>query len=453
MFWLYLTLAGTIALYELCRKRHVLVDWMSLLNIYVLIYYVSVPLVHQYQPDGVSWRTLSLFPEASSSGWVFTAIVLTHASVILGYELGRRHPLASSHLSIRWIDGRIAFAYSAAVILVFGMVSTVAAAGSGGITQAILSASEVRAGRASRGLVAYAEYAFEIAPLALILVFSLRSYSGLKRSLRWPLLTLIFFVVMYLALMAAGRGKLLTPFVLGYLLWVNSAQGNERKRVLPVVTILLVLTVALTVAYGKAAFWELKSLSSGVDVFMDRTVARQSRLLGDASLMTALTSVLGYFDHYLVSVHLAIEHPEAYQAPRMLLDWPRAVVSYSPGLEQPDFVVTGTPSGHGRDVLRSAGMLFVGYVPPGWVAMNYINMLWPGVLMISVISGYLAGIASEIIAEHARNERALMGLYIVLGWIWVMYGFSADPFMAIPLLILLILIFAPILACLRVRCA
>ena len=85
---------------------------------------------------------------------------------------------------------------------------------------------------------------------------------------------------------------------------------------------------------------------------------------------------------------------ETYQVPRLFFDWIRTFIDVLPGVRQPDFFVSNTPSGINRDFLGKDG-----YVPPNIIAMKLMNggVLW--LALGSFLSGMVGGWMNKIFIE------------------------------------------------------
>jgi uncharacterized membrane protein YeaQ/YmgE (transglycosylase-associated protein family) len=110
----------------------------------------------------------------------------------------------------------------------------------------------------------------------------------------------------------------------------------------------------------------------------------------------------------------------------LFFDWPRALIEIIPGISQPEFVVSHTPSGLNREFFSAEG-----YVPPGWIAMKLINGGIPWLVFGTFIAGAIGGYLNRVIWAAWDTSPMVPGLFTFLAFFWKDYIVGPDPFMVV----------------------
>ena len=275
-------------------------------------------------------------------------------------------------------------------------------------------------------------------PVAAVLFFSF--WRSRARTVRLP--AFIAFGVAFVAAVAyalgtAGRGNIGFVFLALLITWLNLDQrGVTVKKAILVV--IFAVFIFFLVTYGKSAIWTLGALSGGVQAYIDAFISHRewySSAAGTSGLVRTLIDLLRNMDHALVSVYTSMHFVDAYQVPRLFFDWPRAFVELIPGVSQPEFVVSQTPSGLNRDFLDADG-----YVPPGWIAMKLINGGFPWLILGTFIAAFLGGYLNRLLWATWRSSPMLPGVFTVIAFFWKDHLLGPDPFMVVmsnvPLMVL-----------------
>lgn len=435
----YGSMMFAIVLYELARPKLVLVDFLSLFHVFFVFTYLAPPIAFLANPAMTGdWRFLALVPEAATSGLVLVTIAIGYLSLIVGFHLGvRQRAEVYPELGFRY-GTRTQFV-SLLAFLVAGLLAFLAYAhGHGGILELVLKGKDIRTQRQHAGVMQYFGFFAAVLPIAAMLLFSFwRCGNRAMRKWAWVAFGVAFVTALAYALGTAGRGNI--GFVLLALLitWLNlDRRGVTVKKFL--VISLFAVFVFLLITYGKSAIWTLGALADGIPAYFNALVSHRqwySSAAGSTGLGSTLVDFLRNIDHAVVSIFTSLHYPEAYQAPRLIFDWPRALVELVPGVSQPEFVVSHTPSGLNRDFFNADG-----YVPPGWIAMKLINggVLW--LALGTLIAGTIGGYMSRVIWAAWYSSPVVPGLFTLLAFFWKDYIVGPDPFMVVmsnlPLLLL-----------------
>jgi len=180
------------------------------------------------------------------------------------------------------------------------------------------------------------------------------------------------------------------------------------------------------VIYGKSVIWSLWALDNGLPAFYEAFVEHQEWYVKSSSsgIIFSIIAFLRNMDHGLVTVYLSLTNPDIYESPRLFFDWPRAFLELIPGISQPEFIVSNTPSGLNRDFFNNDG-----YIPPGWVAMKIINggILW--LFLGSLFAGFIGGYLNKLLYLNWNSSPIIPGLFIYFAFFWKDYIVGTDPFM------------------------
>lgn len=426
----YVSMLSAIVLYELVRPKVVLVDFLSLFHAFFVFTYLAPPIVFIANPAlAGEWRFLSLVPQAATSGLVLAAIVVGYLALNLGFHIGARQP-AQSYPKITFRYGTRTQLVCLVVFMVVSLAAfLVYAFGHGGIIELVLTGKDVRTQRQHAGIMQYFGYFAAGLPVAAMLFFSFWR-CGPRNTRRWALVIfgLTLAAALAYALGTAGRGNIGFIFLGLLITWLNlDRRGITLKK--SIVITLFAVFVFLLITYGKSAIWTLGALAGGIQAYFDAFLSHRAwyaSAAGQEGLGITLVDFLRNIDHALVSVFTCLQHPEAYQAPRLFFDWPRALVEIVPGISQPEFVVSQTPSGLNRDFFGTQG-----YVPPGWIAMKLINGGFPWLVLGTFISGGIGGYLNRAIWAAWGTSPLVPGLFTFLAFFWKDYIVGPDPFMVV----------------------
>lgn len=427
----YGVLIGFIAVYECFRKKEVLVDFLTIFNAYFVFTYLLPALVFiVFSEQASDWRFLGQYPEAAKSGMVAISVSVGYLSLLFGFFLGQHQPRARYPMIIfKFGEGT----QLAVLVAFFGACFTgflIYASGHGGVIELMLTGKEIRTQRQHAGLLQYFGYLASGLTLAALLFFSFRKCASrtFTRRLSGVIYLVAFLSALAFAVGTAGRGNIGLLFLVVLITWINLDQSGLTLRKLMGLAVFSGF-LFLLVAYGKSAIWTLGSLSSGPYAYIEAFLAHHSwygAAGGAAGVQENLVLFLRNMDHAVVSVYLALFQPDVYQAPRLFFDWPRAVLELVPGVSQPDFVVSQTPSALNREFLGADG-----YVPPGWVAMKLINGGFAWLIVGALIAGFLGGYLNRLAALAWQASPLMPGLFTFLGFFWNDYLVGPDPFMVI----------------------
>ena len=424
----YILLLAFVFFFEMLRKKYVFVDFILLFNVYFVFSYLIPAIAFLSASEQFSeWRFLAIVPQSMDSFLVFFAVLIGYLAIIVGYQIGVKQN-ANVYPNIGFKYGEKT---QLALVMVFFLIISFAffayAYGHGGIIELILSGKDIRAGRQSAGVYQYAEYFSQGLPLSMLLFYSFKKYAR-KQSIRS--FTSCFFLLSFpLSLInavgTAGRGKIGFVFLLFLFFWWNfDGPKISKKKIFTMLFFLLF--VFFLVTFGKSAIWTLHALSDGPIAYLE-AFQRHRELhveTGGIGFSGYLTAFARNVDHGLVSVYLALHNPEIYQTPRLFFDWPRAFIDIVPGISQPEFIVSSTPSGLNRDFLGVEG-----HVPPGWVAMKIINggVFW--LLAGSLIAGFIGGYLNRVLYQSWHSSPIMPALFIYIAFFWKDYIVGTDPFM------------------------
>lgn len=426
----YASMLCAIVLYELARPKLVLVDFLSLFHVFFVFTYLAPLIAFLANPTLTGdWRFLALVPEAASSGLVLAAIVIGYLSLIVGFHIGmRQRAEAYPEFGFRY-GTRTQFVCLLAFLIV-GLVAFLAYAfGHGGILELVLKGKDIRTQRQHAGVMQYFGYFAAGLPIAAMLFFSFwRCSHRVMRRWAWIAFGVSFLTSLAYALGTAGRGNIGFVVLAILITWLNmDRRGVTMKKSL--VILLFAVFVFLLVTYGKSAIWTLGALADGLPAYLDALVSHRqwyATAAGSGGLGGTLVDFLRNIDHAVVSIFTSLHYPEAYQAPRLFFDWPRALVELAPGVSQPEFVVTDTPSGLNRAFFNADG-----YVPPGWVAMKLINggVVW--LALGTFIAGAIGGCMNRVIWTAWHASPMVPGLFTLIAFFWKDYIVGPDPFMVV----------------------
>lgn len=430
MIFLYIYFILFILFFEIYRSKKVFVDFLLLFNVFFVFQYLLPATIYLINTENYeSWRFLSVVPQAGNSLAVFIAILIGYVSIFSGFQLGSRLRLSAYPRLMYKYGERTQFLFIALPFFIITLASLcIYAYGHGGFLELLLGGKEIRAGRQQAGVYQYFTYFASGIVFAMLTFFGfyrLSKHVNLRR-LSILFLFLSFFFALIYAFGTAGRGSIGTVFLMLFFFWLNlqSPKFSAKKIAM---FLIFGCFVFLLVTYGKSLLWTLDHLRDGPLAFWQAFQEHRAWYVGvseNSHILDRLIAFIRNVDHGIVSVYLAIYSPDIYHSPRLFFDWPRAFFEIIPGISQPDFIVSGTPSSLNRDYLGVEG-----YVPPGWVAMKVINggLIW--LAFGSFIAGFVGGWVERFLLQNLFASPMMPGLLIIIAYFWKDSIVGPDPFM------------------------
>ncbi|MHC4436743.1 MAG: hypothetical protein ACYS3S_05240 [Planctomycetota bacterium] len=411
------------------RRKVVFVDFMTLFNLFFVFSYLIPAIVFLLNPLNFhKWRFLAIVPETMESFSVMLAITVGYFSIVVGYLAGSKQRIRAYPQIVFKYGEKTQFVLIVFFFAVLSAAFMVYVYGYGGVVELLLSGKDIRAGRKEAGVYQYFGYFASGLPLSMLLFYSFKKYSG---KVFYSKISKYFFVLAFLLSLIytvgeAGRGKIGMIFLVLLFFWLNYGRPKFTAKKI-VILLFFSVSVFCLVKYGKQAIWSIGALRDGPSAYISAFEIRckktvpESRTLGE--------SLIGFarnFDHGISSVYLSLFQPDIYQSPRLFFDWLRAFPDAFPGISQPEFVVSGTPSSLNRDHFKTGG-----YVPPGWVAMKIINgsIIW--LLAGSLIAGFIGGYLNKLLLLSWDSSPIMPALFIYMAFFWKDYIVGPDPFMVV----------------------
>ena len=430
ILYAYILLLLFVVLVEIKRRKVVFVDFMTLFNLFFVFSYLTPAIVFLLNPLYFhKWRFLAVVPETMESFSVLLAITVGYVSIVVGY-------LAGSKQQVRAYP-QIVFKYGEKtqfiLIVFFFAVSSAAfmvyVYGYGGVVELLLSGKHIRAGRKDAGVYQYFGYLASGLPLSMLLFYSFEKYSSkvfYSKISKYIFFFLAFLLSLIYAVGTAGRGKIGMVFLVLLFFWLNYDRPKFSAKKI-VILLFFSVSVFCLVKYGKQAIWSLEALRDGPSAYISAFEIRSEKTIPESGTLDE--SLIGFarnIDHGISSVYLSLFQPEIYQSPRLFFDWIRAFLDALPGVYQPEFIISGTPSSLNRDYFKIGG-----YVPPGWVAMKIINggiiWLWAG----SLIAGFIGGYLNKLLLLNWNSSPIMPALFIHMALFWKDNILGPDPFMVV----------------------
>lgn len=425
----YLSMVICIIIFEFFRKKKKFIDFLSIFNLFFLFTYLFPIVVFLRFPERIhEWKFLAAFPNALNSHILLLALFIGYSSVLIGFYIGGKQK-KGIRSSLNFKRGEnIQFQ----LLMVFFIITLISfflySYGHGGIIELILNGKNIRAKRQSAGLFQYFGYIASGLTFCMLLFYSfLKSSKSTKIRIRAKLFFyLSLSTSLIYALGTAGRGQIGMIFV--YLIFLQLCIDRPKFNLSTIILIFsFSIFIYFLVSYGKSAIWTLPTISDGIPAYVEAFNQHKDWYVKKSSNTGLAESLIIFFnqkDHPLVSLHLALNYPEVYQYPRLFYDWVRAFFELIPGINQPEFMVSKTPSALGRDYLGAEG-----YVPPGWLAMRLINggIIW--LFCGSLLAGFIGGVINRILITNWKMSPIIPGLFIYFAIFWNNYIIGTDPFM------------------------
>jgi len=399
-----------IILNELFRKRKSKLDFFSYFTFYFMLMYLFPYITWQLFPENAAWDGYRFGLKNGLSLFVLFSMVASFVLVYVGFIVGGRVRFISI-LAQYPVEPKVHKILLLTTVLLLMLVAVVLSFGglSAYLVESILSRSD----ESNLGLAGY--FGYFLSSMEFLSYVWLGLYIAYRRKIYVFLFAVCFFSSMLISLSTGSRAAIIYPllFLLFFIFGIS-------KKSLDFKSLILAFSITLIGVYAisEARIWYY-DLSRQTDLRVDR----------EFNLKDAVILIPAYFKHYLITIERALADPFVYQAPRLWIDYFRAAVSVLPGFGWNNGTVDFFGYTHTIAVLNRDYLGGNGYVPAGWIASALINASFLGLIIQSLVAGFVGGVLNRCFLKNIGFGATQFNyaICLVMMTLWYRLFFAQDP--------------------------
>lgn len=414
----YLILLFIIPFVEIIRKKESIMDFLTLFNIYYLLWYALPGFILAIDlKNAITWdhwynmrfHTNNL--ETAVAIFIGYFLIVTSFYSKLAQENGQKVIIKSR---------KISSIYSYAIFLcLFAMLALyIATLQFGGILAAITNSSASRAGIESKGDLGFFTRFTSAATFAC---YILLAYLSTKNIGQGKFGKLFWFITSFITAFTSFLTKAGRFNIIAFLLGFYQIYVVINKKIPWITSIIFVFTMSLFLLYGKNFFFSLSAMPDGLDAVIQKfneSIAGSNKesfnfyefmnnfYYTNFSLDTALTNKnydLRWFSDIIYGFLSLI--------PKIFLGGvksPQSILYYN------SVYILGPD-----DAVGAA-------VPTGILAFGIYSMSWPGLIITCLIYGWLGGFLQAILNKHLNSIFWMPHFYTIVAQLWATF-MTSDP--------------------------
>lgn len=413
--YLYLFFGIVIILLEFVRKKKEYIDYLTIFNLFFVMYYIVPATISNIFLDYTS-RYYIYLSISKDSYYAFLLIIISYLMIFIGYsfkiKIGEFYSWKSIHYN-RYIYKEERFIkVTIAILLVIGISSFLLYASLvGGVKELLLNASNIRGGfyqmteeTSSIAFISKFIICLQIASLFIYSRYLNHKFSKIKLLISF-IPASIFFIV------NAGRAAILRFILVIFL----SKKGYYAYRISLLKWGIISVLMIAGILYLRPLLVSLADLKYGYGYFISEFFRRANETEYMNGFKNILYGISFYFEHKYVSLETSMMVIEKGQYSfNFFSDIFKAIVSIIPSM----FLPFEKPSSIGKiNTDFITGSELSGVIPPGGVAFGYYAMGILGVVIFSLFIGIL-GKRLELFFD-SYNSSFIQVYKTMIMFIWV----------------------------------
>lgn len=413
MLYSYIFLLVLLILFEITRYRRYKIDFLTIFNIYFLLYYLLPPLVFILYPHD-SWKYLYKYPQSVDSLLLFIVVFLSFIIVNTVYIYFNRGNSIYRIVEKPNLKKLLIYVFVISILIVY-----IRAMSYGGIVNFMTLGHLIRMGEISGGIINYLILIQNLIAPVTIIYLSLYLLNRKVKYLTIFIISFIFFLI--LSLSTGGRSSLILSILPLLFVYLNSRKINLSFILIALSTIIIVFSIVI---YGRSFMFALSMSNLNIDNFIETYLENQIKY--ESGVENIFINILRQFDFVYVSTYYILENFDKYGGYRFFLDYPRIIIDILPGVSLSNgdldiFNIKTSPASINRDLIG----FHEGYVPVGWIGLSLLNggVFW--LIIISFFGGYIGAKINNII--YFSNIEIKSGFYIFMAFLWLNVIFHSDP--------------------------
>ncbi|PZV19588.1 MAG: hypothetical protein DCF20_00835 [Pseudanabaena sp.] len=421
----YLSLIVFIIFVEILRKKETFVDFLSWFNVIFCLVY---PLPAFLLEADFDHQSIVLMYDTQTS---YTTEIRTTIAIFLGYfcvVLGFYNNSAKrfgKFFIIQKNKNWKLILYSICLLSFAFLSIHLYSSEYGGILLAISQTNLIRAGAAStetEGTLLFFKQFIFTSFFSSYLLASIVFIGKMKQNRIAILVIFILSVVISFVAVLLSSGRItLINYCLGFYLVSIICNGKINLKII----IPGLLCIFLIIMYGKAFFFSLTAIPNGFENVMDTFV---KTLDNESEKTTKGNHLYTFIINFVFPVHsLDASFKESYN-PTFFVDLFYAFLSIIPsrilnaiaGIELPLSIAD----------LNSVYVLKITpkptTIPPGLLAYGIYSMSWPGLIIVSLVYGWIGRFLQSILIEYIQDIYWIPFIYVLTLQVWADFTPTGD---------------------------
>lgn len=409
----YLILLLTILLIEIFRSKENMMDFLSIFNMYFILWYVFPAFLIAFDPKN-----------AISDSWIniigYTNNIQTALAIFIGYFFvlisfySKSAKNYGKRIVVNTRNNLIIFGYAIFLLLFSAISIHIYGTAFGGVVNAITQALAARSGVVQAGTLGFFIRFLGAASFSSYLLGAFVFTQDIKRGKFFRILLFASSIVIAVVafLVRAGRFNVLYFFLGFYQIYLL------KKRKIPwLFSVILVVLMVLFLFYGKNLFSALGAIPDGVDAVVD-----QFNKSAEASTDGEGFSLYRFMDNFFYTVFSLDTAFNADYEIRWFVDFIYGFLSLIPdrllGMESPESILADNT----RYIIGS----FDYAIPTGFLAFGIYSLWWPGLIIVCLSYGWLGGYLQSVMEKHIQDVFWMPYFYTAVAQMWAMIQ-TADP--------------------------
>ncbi|NHC34195.1 hypothetical protein [Scytonema millei] len=419
----YLIIIVSIVWFELTRKKVLRIDFVSIFNLFFVLFYAVPGFCLNFNFDfysgEISEYAVSKFGKSIiGSTSVLLALVISYILIVTGFYAVPNHlPQRVSIAPSPKTNNRVFIAIVAGIIISFCSIY-IYSSQYGGLVNALADADMIRAGAFEPPKYAFFLRFTNACLLSSSLLFSQLFIIKFKhwRSILYFLFGISCVLSIISGLLYAGRIWMILP-ILFFI--VNYIDCKEKLGIDFYISIAIAFFISILVLqYGDVIFLSLRGLFDNSQTFAEAIQAQSAE-------RSTKFILAGEFEHPYISLGTALNVALTSKHDlRWFSDWIYGFLGLLPDnlieLELPDGVET-------YNTYYITGVAEKKFVPAGLLAGAVYSAYWLGLAITTIVYGAIGGFIHKALLTNFNKHYFIPVLYVLISFAWGFTMLVYDP--------------------------
>jgi len=416
---LLFVITGSIIIFELRRKKELIIDALTIFNFYFILLYTLAPLYFLLiDTEHINHWFISGFNLLRISFYV----LLSYISFIVGWQMMRSKEPMVKPRRLKNTNAFVNICLLGAII--YGMSFFLFIQSFGGLKDALMLGVQLRYGLANveLGMTAMAMRFLPIGILLLLVCYItiFLEHEQLNRTLWFMIMAFVAISFVLSSLIYAGRGNIIYA-----LLYIYISHAIYCKKINKFGVVLFIVIFPLIIFYGKQSLY---SFSVGLESSVTDAISA-FHYLHDIRLThtntTILTSIFHEAFHGIHSIEVSATEAGKSVPHTFFSDYFWCLLRIIP--QKVVMTFTAPPPTISTINTYLLTNNFIASSPPGIIASFIYAAGIPGVMFGMMIYGSIGSIIERTIYEWYCSSKVALAFYVTFSFIYGGYVINGDP--------------------------
>jgi hypothetical protein len=409
----YLVLLFIIPLIEIFRRKENRIDFLTLFNIFFILWYVLPGFLIAFEPE-----------KAITEVWLniigYTNKIQTALAIFVGYFLvligfySKSARKCGKRIIVNARNNLIILGYAIFLLLFSAMSVYIYSSAFGGVVNAITQALVVRGRGVETGSLGFFVRFIAASSFSSYLLCAFVFTKDIKKGKLLIIILFVFSIVIAVVsfLVRAGRFDVLSYFVGFYQIYIL-----KTRKIPWLFSVILVSWMVLFLFYGKNIFASLAAIPDGIDAVVDKFNQSAEGSTGGEGF-----SFYKFMDNFFFTVFSLDTAFGADYEIRWFVDLIYGFLSLVPdrllGTESPETILAYNTT------YITGGFDYA--IPTGFLAFGIYSLWWPGLIIVCLAYGWLGGYLQSVMEKHIEDVFWMPYFYTAVAQIWAIMQ-TSDP--------------------------